>query len=269
MLERLAQQAIEQPARGRRPGRIEQVARRQAQRRQLAGRQVTTAVAQVRRHVAQDVRQLQGLAEPHAGGAHGRDVPAGEPWPVSDVHPRPELADAAGDQIRVAIEVGQRVERGQGGGVLAGKAFEVEALALGDRGEHRAHGRAVGGREEIDATQRLADTLQQLALGGVGLQRRAGARKRGRVAPGRPGVGGAQGREVAQPLGARQEPRVRHRVARARQQIREADGLTQRARQDCEREIEASTDPPEQVTDEVFTRSRRGDAADPASPWPS
>ena len=226
-------------------------------------------MAQVCRHVAQDVRQLQGLAEPHAGGAHGRDVPARESWTVGDVQARPELADTAGDEIGVAIEIGQRVERRQRGGVLAGKAFEVEALALGDRGEDRADGHAVGGREKIDAAQRLADTLEQLALGGVALQRRAGARELGRVAAGCPGVGRAQRGEVAQPLGAGQQPRIRHRVARARQQIREADGLTQRARQDCEREIEASTDPPEQVTDEVFTRSRRGDAADPASPWPS
>jgi hypothetical protein len=128
----------QRPGAKRDPG-LEEVARAEPQRGELARRQVTAAVAQVAGHVAQDVRHLQGLAEPHAAGAHLGEVPAGQARPVRHVQRRPERAHAARHQVGVVIELIQRLEGGQGRRVLAGEAREVEDHARSQGVQHRAH----------------------------------------------------------------------------------------------------------------------------------
>src|SRR5207245_138038 len=63
VLQRQAEQAAVQWPRASRSGVLEQVAGPETQRRQLARRQVASAVGEVAGHVAQDVGELQRLAE--------------------------------------------------------------------------------------------------------------------------------------------------------------------------------------------------------------
>src|SRR5207249_790075 len=83
--------------------------------------------------VAEHVGHLERLAEAHALLAHVAEVPVPEPWAVGDVQRRPEGADTAGDEIRVTVELVERVERGQARGVLAGEAREIEDHASRER----------------------------------------------------------------------------------------------------------------------------------------
>jgi len=183
------------------------------------------------------------------------------------VHVGPELADAAGDQVRVAIELRERAEGGEAAGVLARKARQVEQHAVGERGQDRAHAGQIGGGEAGDTAHRLVHALQQAPLGFVRLLRRAGARDGAGVAL--PGVGAAQRLEVPDPLRPRDQPGVGDRVSGAGQQVREPQRLAERAGQDREREVEAAADLPQQVAEKLVTRSQTAAWADPGSPWPS
>ena len=115
--------------------------------------------------------------------------------------------------------------------VLAGKALEVEALAVRDRRQHPAHGGEVCRRQLRHAGQRLIEARQQLALGVERLMRRAGAADGGDV-DGGAAVGRAQGFEMAEPLRARDEAGVGDGVGGAREQVGEPDRLAQRAWED-------------------------------------
>jgi hypothetical protein len=175
---------------------------------------------------------------------------------MREVHVRPELADAAGHQVGVAVELRERVERGETASVLTGEAPEVEQHAVGQRREDAAHAGQIGGGQTGDPGQRLVHALEQPPLGVVLLPRRAGPGHRAGVAGS--GVSTAQRLEVEDPLGPRDQPGVGDRVGGAGQQIRQAQGLAKRTGQDRQREVEAATDLAEQVAEERVTRRGSG-----------
>src|SRR5881296_554846 len=91
---------------------LEEVLRDEAESPEVGRGQVTAAVSEVARDVAEHVGHLERLAEAHARSTLLARVPAPEPWAVGDAERRPEGADAAGDEVRVAVELVERVERG-------------------------------------------------------------------------------------------------------------------------------------------------------------
>src|SRR5262249_58452597 len=103
--------------------------------------------------------------------------------------------------------------------VVRREPHEVEALALGDRRQNRPYGLSVPIRERLDGGQCLSDSLKELALRRLSLQRRARARQRGWISAGRAGIGRGQRGEVAQAFGTPPEPRVGNGVACTSQQI--------------------------------------------------
>ena len=110
----------------------EQGFREQARRIQFFQRQVAAAVFQVRRQVAQDVHQLQALAEPDAvndelGLVHPRFR---KQMRAADF--RPELADAAGDAISVIVQLRRRFERNDVFGGRPGKTAQIQFLPACD-----------------------------------------------------------------------------------------------------------------------------------------
>ena len=103
---------------------------------------------------------------------------------------------------------------------------------------------------DVKTIEGSLDARQEDSLGVVRLVRNArlGDRRDGnRVA----GVRPAKGLEMVKALRARHEPRVGDSVRGAREQIREAHGLTQVSGQDAEGEIEASTDPLENAAEQI------------------
>src|SRR5439155_24692785 len=109
--------AIERPsAAGAR--RRQQVAGAETQRRELAGREIAAAVREVAGDVAQDVSELQRLAEAHALLAHLAQRPVAEAGPMRDVEHRPERANASGHEIDVVVELLERLDGRQFRGVL-------------------------------------------------------------------------------------------------------------------------------------------------------
>src|SRR2546426_496187 len=231
------------------PG-LEEVLRDEAQPRQLGRGQVAAAVSEIARDVAEHVGHLERLAEAHALLAHVAEVPVPEPWAVGDVQRRPEGADTAGDEIRVTVELVERVERGQARGVLAGEAREIEDHASRERGDDGPNFCAIRGRERFEARERLVDVLEEPPFGGVGLAWRARARHCGDV------VGGAARRaperlDMPHALLPHDQARVGDGGGRAREQVREANRLAKRAGGDREREIEAPADLPQEVAQQV------------------
>src|SRR5438132_10090787 len=219
------------------PG-LEEVLRDEAQRRQLGRGQVAAAVSEIARDVAEHVGHLERLAEAHALLAHVAEVPVAEPWAVGYVQRRPEGADTAGDEIRVTVELVERVERGQARGVLAGEAREIEDHASRERGDDGPNFCAIRGRERFEARERLVDVLEEPPFGGVGLAWRARARHCGDVG------GGAARRaperlDMPHALLPHDPARVGDRVGRAREQVREADRLAKLVGDARERGIEA------------------------------
>ena len=219
--------------------------------RELGLGDVAAAVTEIARHVAQHVRHLQRLAEAHALRAHARDVPAGEARAMRHVHVGPELADASRDEVDVAVEVGERAERGEVRGVLAAKGDEVERHAARERREHVADGAPVGRRQALEARDRFRQPREQLGLRAVRPMRAARgghAGDIGRCAAERR----AQRLEMGEPRLTRDEPRVGHGVRRAREEVGEPDGRAEIARQDPEREVEASADSAQQPAQEII-----------------
>jgi len=95
---------------------------------QLVGGQIATAKAQIGGHVAQDVDQLQTASKVIAKPGHRFEIEAGVAAHMPETEPRPELADAAGDEPRVSVQLGGAL---QGAYPLTrGKAKHVELLAV-------------------------------------------------------------------------------------------------------------------------------------------
>ena len=71
-------------------------------------------MAQVRRHIAQDIHQLQPFAEPHAIRQQKGVIQRRLREEVRAAHLRPELPHAAGDAIGVVIQLLIRAQRDEG-----------------------------------------------------------------------------------------------------------------------------------------------------------
>src|SRR5262249_60158000 len=97
-------------------------------------------------------------------GTAVRHVPSAQAWSMGDVHRGPERPDTPGDQIRVVIELVERLERRKGSRVLAGKTGEIEDHAARERVEDRYHRVTIRGRQGANASHRVADALEQPAL---------------------------------------------------------------------------------------------------------
>src|SRR5439155_1240202 len=130
------------------PG-LQEILRDEAEGPEVGRGQVAAAVSEIARDVTEHVRHLEGLAEAHALLTLLAQVPAPEAWAVGGVQNRPEGADAAGDEVRVAVELVERVEGGQARGIFPGEAGEVEEHAGRQRGEDRADFGAVRGRGRV------------------------------------------------------------------------------------------------------------------------
>ena len=170
---------------------------------------------------------------------------------MGHVHLGPELAHAARHQVRVAVEVLVRLERGELAFVLPREDAQVLGLPLDDRVEHRVHARAVGRRQGAVGGQAVGQPLEERALRGEGLRRGGGAHERAEGFPVGRGERGAQRFQVDDARGPGNEPRIRDGVGGAREEVREPDGRPHRPGQDREREIERSTDPPEERGGEI------------------
>src|SRR5438552_10706593 len=137
-------------------------------------REVAAADPEVAREIPEHIRQLQRLAEPHAARLHERQVPAGEPPAVGHVDLGPELADRSGDEIRVAVEVVQRLDRSECVRRLAREVREVEEHPLRDRRQRYPDAGGVGGGEPAEGDEALGQPLEQPALGRIVLDLREG-----------------------------------------------------------------------------------------------
>ena len=169
---------------------------------------------------------------------------------MGHVKTRPELADAARDEIRVSIQLLGSVERAQRRRVFTRKALQIEELARRDRVEHAAHVRPIAVGERGGAPHDVLDALEQRALGKVMLRRRTGARDRFQIGR-RARVRASERFEMRDTLGSRDQARVGDGVARAGEQVGETDRLAQRRGENPKRKIEASADPLEDVAKQV------------------
>ena len=150
--------------------RREQVARREVVLGQHGAGQVAAAHAQVGRDVAQDVDQLQSLAETHAGLEQPRLGGGIGLEEVRERKVRPEFTDTTGDAVGVVVEfllARQRDDRVAGG---VGEALEVEHLPAGDRVEHLPDALPVGVGKLLEVSDRRGGVLEQLHLGGIALE---------------------------------------------------------------------------------------------------
>ena len=160
---------------------IEKIAWRETEWRQLARGYIAPARSQVTRRVAQHIRHLEGFPETHALGTPLGDVPAGQAPAMGDVQRGPERPHASGHEVRVVIQLLERVERGEAFGVFAGKAREVDDHARGQRLHDRAHRGPVEFGQRPQSRDRLVDALEQPALGVVRLMRGARPNQRGHL----------------------------------------------------------------------------------------
>ena len=158
----------------------------QARRRQPLRRQIATALAQVRRQIAQDVHQLQPFAEPHPVRQQECVIVQRRPGEkMRAAHLRPELPHAAGHAIGVVVQLLIRAQRHERPGRRAGEPAQVQFLPAGDRVEHLAHELPVGGRQAVQQRQARLAFLQQHAFGArtLPLGQRAEIQRRARSRP--------------------------------------------------------------------------------------
>src|SRR5262249_13189961 len=153
--------------------------------------------------------------EADAQRLHLLEIPVPEPGPVGDVNLRPELAHAAGDQVRVAVQVVARFERGQSALVFTGKAAQVFGHALEDGLEDVADPSAVRLGQGRVGREAFGQAREQGALGLEGLDVAGGGDHGGEPARDDLVELGAEGDEVGDSLPAVDQPRVGDRVGRA------------------------------------------------------
>ena len=127
-------------------------------------RQVAAPHAQILRQVAQDVDQLQRLAEAHGvleqlsllGGVHL------EQMPQRDV--RPEFTDTAGHAIGVVVEFLLPRERDDRAGVGVSKSLQIQRLSADDDVEHTSDVLLVRRGKLLEIGHRCGGIFQQLGL---------------------------------------------------------------------------------------------------------
>ncbi len=218
----------------------------EAQEGQVLAGQVAAPLAQVARDVTEHVRQLERLAEADPERRHLLEVPVPETRTMGHVHLGPEFTDAARDEIRVAVELGARVERGEPALVFAWEAREVLRHAFNDGVEDAAHLPAVVGQEHPVGLQALGKPLEQRALRAEVLNAPHGMDDGFQAAALRAVELGAQRGEVRDALMAVDQPGIRDRVGGASQQIGQADGGPDGGGEDGEREVKGAADALEQ-----------------------
>ena len=150
--------------------RREQIARREVVLGQHGAGQVAAACAQIGRDVAQDVDQLQALAEAYAGLEQPR---LGGVVGLEQVRQRqvcPEFADTTGDAVGIVVKfllARQRDDRVAGG---VGEALEVQRLPAGNCVEHLPDALPVAIGKLLEIADRRGGILEQLRLGGIALE---------------------------------------------------------------------------------------------------
>ena len=215
---------------------------------------VTAARAQVRRGVAQDVHELEALAEIRAEAAQVGESEMGAIWQMVQAEPRPEFADAAGDEIRVFLQLGGALEGDDMAAVA--EALEVEGLAADDFLQHAHDLAAILLPERAEPGEAVVQTRDERAFAVV--------RRGDFVAQLLDAVrlAGAdhlpESREMPQPRGDRHGGAVGDGVARPRQQIRQPDGCAQRRGQQPDAEVKRARDAGEQRPAEVCGVDPRG-----------
>ena len=132
----------------------------------------------------------------------------------------PELADRPGDEVGVAVEIVQRLDRSERLRRLAREVREVEADPLRDRRERRPDARGVGRGEPVEGGEALGQPLEQPALGRIVLDLREGGQTGD--APPR-GEGLSERLELAEAVLPVDEPRVGDGVGGAGEEVGEAD----------------------------------------------
>ena len=175
---------------------------------------------------------------------------------VGHVHLGPELADAAGHQVGVAVEILACLEGGELALVLAREDAQVLDLSLDDGLEHRPDAGLIRRGQGPEGGQALGQALEQ---GALGVERLGGGQRvghRGEMSRVAVAERRAHRLEVRDARAAVDQPGVRDGVGGPRQEIREADGGAHRGGQDREREVKGPADPPEERGGEI--RSRHG-----------
>ena len=207
--------------------------------------QITAALFQIRRQIAQDVHQLQSLAKTDAVRQQLRVVQPRLRKQMRAAHLRPEFAHAAGDAIRVVVELGGGFQRDNFSGGRPGEPAQIQFLSARDGVEDGADQLLVGGRKGLQQREAVLDFFQQQLFGGRTLMLRQPAeiQRRG----GRTLNAFAQSFERVEPLFQRDEFGVGDGVGRAREQIGEADLRAHGGRQHAQRQIKRARRRLEQI----------------------
>jgi hypothetical protein len=204
--------------------------------------EVAAAEAEIPGRVAQDVDQLQRLAQAHAafeeGGlgqrAQRREMGGGEAGPV--------VADAACGGPAVLVEVGEGVECDHAAGVLGGEARQVPFHAGEEGIEHPAGEVRVEGLEAAQGGEAFVEAGEEGALGRV---RGAVATGQCFVDAGGGGRGGsgvmqgvAHGGKELEPLRGRDGAGVGDRVGGSRDEVGAGESGTEPGGEDSEAQVE-------------------------------
>jgi hypothetical protein len=197
--------------------------------------EVAAAFGDVFGEIAEDVYQLQALAEAAAEGPEIAGGKAGVAGDVGGADAGPEFADAAGYQVGVLVEIGGGFQRADFEGV--GETEEVEFLAAGDFFEEGDDFGAIGFGQGFDGGDYAVEVCQEILLGGV-LGFDAGQESEEVVALVEECFG-----ERAEGLGAEIDGGgggVGDGIAGAGEKIGEADGAAEGAREGADGEDEAA-----------------------------
>ena len=144
---------------------LQQIERSQANRPQSVTGQVTAALAQVPRQVAQNVHQLQSFAEPHAIGQKKLVIERRVEEQVRAAHFRPEFPDTSRDAIGVIVELVVRVQRYYPFARRVGEPSQVHLLPGSDDREHFADALLVFRGKCFEQRHRFFDPLEQAPFG--------------------------------------------------------------------------------------------------------
>jgi len=165
----------------------------------------------------------------------------------------PEVADAAGDAVRVVRQLGVALQRDDLRGRGPGEPFQVQLLAARDDGQHRANVLAIRGGEARQLSKDFFDPFQQAALSRRTLAPRQFAKVQ--TTAGLAQNPAAQGTERLQPLRQRDDLGIGDRVGGPCEQVGQADLRPDRAGQDAQGQVERARDVPQQGKKASYRRS--------------
>ncbi len=174
-----------------------------------------------------------------------------EPRPVGDVDLRPELADAAGHEVGVAVQIVARFQGGEAALVLAGKAAQVLGHSLDDGLEDMADAPAVRRGQRLVSREALGQALEQGALGLEGLDAAGGGDDGGEPARGQAVELVAEGEQMGDPLLPADQAGVGDGVGRPGKEICQPQDGPDRSREDREGQVERAADALEKIARQI------------------